>query len=283
MAQQAPDTTKEVAARAASYVEAFNRRDVAAAAQHWSEKGEYTLAGVAKPIIGRKAIAEALKKLLSTDEQFQLDLGQQRFRKVTDQVVLEEGLASLVSETHGTEYARYQVVHVKQNGTWYRDSIRETLIGTVKNSPESERDLEALVGSWQHQSDAGTLTVNSVWKHNKRIIARDFEIKSKDGKIVTVSEMIGWDPATGTIRSWSFDSQGGLEQAAWNHDGLQWLIKANATLPDGSKATEQRSLSVESNGDLKTRTIEQQFGGRLMPGSDPIILKRQSSNQNSTK
>jgi hypothetical protein len=91
--------------------------------------------------------------------------------------------------------------------------------------------------------------------------------------------MIGWDPSTSTIRSWSFDSQGGFEQAVWHRDGGRWLIKADAVLPGGITATEQRSLSIDSDGNLRSKRLEQQVGGRLMPGSDPITLVRQSSDQ----
>lgn len=283
LAQQATNPTKEVTKRVASYVDAFNRRDVSAAAEHWSENGEYIVADAANPIVGREAIGKALGKLLATDEQFQLTVENQRYRNVADDVVMEEGIARLVSETHGSEYARYLVVHVKQNGKWYRDSIRETVVRSWPSSAPDPNELSALVGSWKRKSNGGTLTVQAVWKHDKRFIERSFQILGKDGQKITATEMIGWDPATRTIRSWSFDSQGGFEQAVWNRDGDSWLIKADAVLPGGITATEQRSLSLDSEGNLRIQTLEQQSSGRLMPGFDPITLVRQSSQQLSNK
>ncbi|TWT81398.1 hypothetical protein CA13_28510 [Planctomycetes bacterium CA13] len=276
MAQQASAPTKEVAQRVASYVGAFNRRDVAACANHWSETSEYGIAGAANPIVGREAIRNAIEKLLSTDEEFQLAIGDQRFRQVSNNVVLEEGTARLASETYGAEYARYLVVHVRQKGTWYRDSVRETAVGTESNDTEG---LESLVGTWKCEADNATLTVKSTWKHDKRFIERSFTLQDKNGQSVTATEMIGWDPASLTLRSWSFDSQGGFEQAIWNRDSDGWLIKADAVLPGGITATEQRSLSIDSEGNLRTQSLEQQFGGRLMPGSKPVTLIRQTTNQ----
>lgn len=281
--QQASNETSDVAKRVKSYVAAFNARDVAACTEHWSVAAEYSLGGVAKPVVGRKAIGEALTKLLATDEQFEMSVSQQRFRKVTENVVTEDGIAQLVSETHGIEYARYLVVHVKQNGTWYRDSIRETLLGTIVPSDSDTDELEPLIGTFGYQSEEGSLTVTGTWMNDKRFISRTFELQDKQGQNATATEIIGWDPAAGVIRSWSFDSQGGFEQAVWNRDGEQWLIKANGVLPNGSTATEQRSLSVDSKGNLNTQVVEQQIAGRLLPGAAPATLTRKSSKQVSSK
>lgn len=282
-AQPTDDAKAAVASRVASYVAAFNRRDVTACTEHWSKSAEYIVNGTAKPVVGRKAIGEALEQLLSTDEQFEFTVNHQRFRAVSDSVVIEEGVARLESETHGIEYAHYLVVHVKQNGTWYRDSIRETHIGTLSASAPDSEELESLVGRWIHTSKEITLTVQSSWTHNRRFITRNFELKDKNGNKTTATEIIGWDPAAGVLRSWSFDSQGGFEQAVWNRDGDQWLIKVDAVLPDGSTATEQRMLAVDSDGKLRSRIIEQQFGGRLLPGSEAITLVRDTAEQVSNK
>jgi hypothetical protein len=275
--QQAADETAAVAKRVKSYVAAFNSRDVAACTEHWSKAAEYSLGGVAQPVVGRKAIGEALTKLLATDEQFEMSVSNQRFRAVAENVVTEDGIAQLVSETHGVEYARYLVVHVKQNGAWYRDSIRETLLGTIVPSDSDADELESLIGTFGNQSDEGSLAVKATWMHDKRFISRTFELQDKQGHKVTATEIIGWDPAARVIRSWSFDSQGGFEQAVWNRDGDQWLIKANGVLPNGSTATEQRMLSVDSNRNLNTQVIEQQIAGRLLPGAAPTTLTRKPS------
>ena len=62
-----------------------------------------------------------------------------------------------------------------------------------------------------------------------------------------------------------------------------YCYRADAVLPGGITATEQRSLSLDSDGNLRTQTLEQQFGGRLMPGSEPVTLVRQSSQQVTNK
>ena len=266
----------EVAQRSGSYLDAFNRRDVDACAEHWSKDAEYEIGGKREPIVGRAAIAAALRKMLSTDEPFQLTVGDQRFRKLSADVVTEDGIARLQSESHGVERARYLVIHVKENGTWYRESVRE-----IPMAPSSalavESELNSLVGKWQSESDEGTLTLNAEWVLDRRFLSRTFQLSGQDGTTITGTEWIGWDPAARVIRSWSFDSRGGFESGVWHRDGRQWIVKVRAVLPDGNTATEQRAVSINEDGQLETRVIEQAVGGRLLPGTKPIALDRLST------
>ena len=110
--ESSADETEAVAARVQAYVTAFNRRDIDACAEHWSESAEYVLPASGSRVRGRKAIRKALQKLLGTDERFKLSVSDQRFRQVSRDVVLEEGSARVVSARHGIEQADYVVVHV---------------------------------------------------------------------------------------------------------------------------------------------------------------------------
>jgi hypothetical protein len=47
------------------------------------------------------------------------------------------------------------------------------------------------------------------------------------------SQRIGFDPLTGKVRSWMFDSDGGFADANWTPVEDSWVIKSSAVLPDG--------------------------------------------------
>ena len=51
------------------------------------------------------------------------------------------------------------------------------------------------------------------------------------------TQVIGVDPSTGTIRSWTFDADGGIGEATWSWDDGRWAIDSDATLADGSDST----------------------------------------------
>ena len=54
--------------RVASYLAAFNDRDLDACVEHWSKTAEYAVLGSRQRIQGRDAIREVLEKLLESDE-----------------------------------------------------------------------------------------------------------------------------------------------------------------------------------------------------------------------
>ncbi len=276
---QAPDAQaqdKEIAAvsgRVASYIEAFNRRDLDACAEHFSDTAEYIVPGSPKRIQGRTAIREALETLLKTDEKFQLSVAEQRFRKVSQDTVLEEGTATLVSESHGLERAQYLIVHVQQGQKWYRDSVHETAVAT--SAAESKlQELEWLLGDWTHESASGSTEIHGQWINNQRFISRSFTVRGSNGDELSGRQIIGWDPSAGVIRSWGFDSQGGFEQGVWHRVGERWQVKVSAVLPDGSVGSEQRVLTPETDGRLTSEVVEQQVQGQLLPSPEKVSLVR---------
>lgn len=276
-ARSAGDETKAVSSRAASYVDAFNRRDLDACAEHWSQNAEYVMPNSSQRVQGRVAIREALAKLLQTDETFQLSVSEQRFRAATPDTVLEEGTATLVSPSQGAETARYLVVHVRQDGHWYRDSVRETVVASSA-AGSTLQELQWLVGDWKHEANGVVTHLHGEWIHGGRFIARRFRVRSKGGSELHGTQIIGRDPSSGTIRSWGFDSEGGIEQAAWQRDGDRWLVKVKAHLPDGRVGSEQRVLSFVGGRKMTSEVIEQQVEGQLLPASEKITLIRDQKN-----
>ena len=276
-AESSGDETEAVAERVQSYVAAFNRRDIDACVTHWSGNAEYVLANSGARVRGRNAIRDALQKLLEKDEKFELSVLGQRFRQVTQGVVLEEGTATVVSERHGVERANYVVVHVKQEGKWYRDSVRETTQAAPQGSPSQLQELAWLVGDWRAEDDNGSLEVSGKWLNDKRFISRSFKVLGKDGYTLDGTQIMGWDPSAAIIRSWSFDSQGGFEQSVWSRDGRRWLVKVHAVMPDGSVGSEQRLVTHDEFGQMSTEVVEQQVNGQLLPGSGKVTLVRQST------
>ena len=270
------DETAAVESRVQAYVAAFNRRDIDACVKHWSDNAEYVLAESGSRVRGRKAIREALQKLLSTDEKFELNIYGQQFRQVSKDVVLEEGTATVVSARHGVERANYVVVHVKRNGTWYRDSVRETASAIPESANSRLSELAWLVGVWKAENDHGSVHVQGKWINDKRFMSRSFKVVGKDGYELVGTQIVGWDPSAAMIRSWSFDSEGGFEQAVWSRNGKRWLVKVVAVLPDGSVGSEQRLITRDGDGRMSTEVIEQQVNGQLLPGSGKVTLVRQA-------
>ena len=64
-------------------------------------------------------------------------------------------------------------------------------------------------------------------------------------------QIVGVDPATGGIRSWTFEANGGVAEADWRRDGDNWVLDSEGTLPDG-RTIKQTNVLRRINDDTVT-------------------------------
>ena len=80
-------------------------------------------------------------------------------------------------------------------------------------SPEALDQLDWMIGTWTDGDENTTVRTVCEWAKNHTFITRSFKA-FVDGKIdLEGTQVIGWDPAAGRIRSWVFDSDGGFMTA----------------------------------------------------------------------
>ena len=63
-------------------------------------------------------------------------------------------------------------------------------------------------------------------------------------------QVIAWDPAQETIRSWTYDSDGGFGEETWSQSGNRYTIRAKYTLPDGGTASALHVLTLRERQQL---------------------------------
>src|SRR5262249_31371125 len=106
-------------------------------------------------------------------------------------------------------------------------------------------------------------------------IRASYTIKNKkDDKTSSGTQLIRMDPATGTIRAWTFDSDGGNGEAFWAWDGGRWAIESNGTLADGSTTTALNFLKRSGDNAFTWRSVKRTLDGEDLPDLGPIKVKR---------
>ena len=88
------------------------------------------------------------------------------------------------------------------------------------------------------------------------------------------TEVIGFDPIAGKVRSWVFESDGSFSENLWTQDGRRWLIQARVTLPDGTQATAQHTLSWKDKDKFTWTSANRERDGELLPNIGPIEIVR---------
>jgi hypothetical protein len=103
------------------------------------------------------------------------------------------------------------------------------------------------------------------WTLGKRFLDRKSQTTAVGEAARTAIEHIGWDAALGAIRSWTFDSDGGVTENIWQPTEKGWSIASVTTLPDGLTATaELELLKVDDNTQTLT-TKKRAIAGEPIP------------------
>lgn len=259
---------------AEAFVASFEKADAKALAAHWTAQGDYTdQAG--KTISGREAIEKSFTEFFGENKGLKLRIDITGLRFITADVAVEDGMTSVINPD-GTppSRARYTIVHVKKDGKWLLDSVREAPY-TPPSNYEHLKALEWAIGDWADDVKEGeTARISFEWTDNQNFIVSHFTTTIKNVSIGGGTSWIGWDPNAKTIRGWMFESSGGFGESTWTKDGKTWTIKSSAVLPDGKKVS---ATNVVTRIDADTITWEvkdRTLDGKPQPDIKPVRMKK---------
>ena len=130
-ANQQTDDKEAIFNNAKAFVDAFEKGDASAVAGFWAEDGEFVdLTG--RRLQGRPAIEDAFKDFFAENKGMKLRLDVNSVRLVTPDTAIEDGITSLISpDGTSPSHARYTNVHVKKDGQWVLESVREVRPATM--------------------------------------------------------------------------------------------------------------------------------------------------------
>ena len=272
-----PEVTNEAAIRASAvaFAKAFDRGDAKALAAMWTAYG--SVADDEGEILkGRTAIEDKYAGFFKAYPGAKIVIAVKSVEFPATAIAIEDGITQISVEHAGPPVAsRYTAFHVLVDGKWLMASVRESRIEIPSNYSKIER-LGWLVGTWKTQRDGTTVNTTIRWIANKSFLQRDYTIR-KDA-VVTSSgtQIIGWDPKTGQVRSWSFDSSGGHGTGLWSTTPQGWQIESSGTLPDGTP-TASRDLLIRVPGEdnvLGWRSVQRKAGQVALPDTPEVVLDR---------
>jgi uncharacterized protein (TIGR02246 family) len=258
-----------------SYIAAFNRGDAQAMAQHYSEQGSYVDPITGDRLVGREAIAKGMTSLFAEGAKPKLSVEVDSVRLLDDKVAVEEGTAAVVREDEAPELSTYLAIHVKKDGKWSLDSVRETMLPEPEVDESSPLDdLSWMIGRWIDKSDEATVETICDWTLNKAFITRTFSVTVKGQPAMSGTQVIAWDPSRERVRSWVFDSDGTFGEGIWTQQENRWTIRASNTLADGKKGTAVHIISKIDDNSFTWQSIAREVDGEILPNVDPITIVR---------
>ena len=267
----------------------FNANDAKAMAACWTESGEF-IGPTGARADGREAVAQTFAAGFDPNKGLKLVMHLLHLRVVNEHVAMLDvvpefkaaGEAQGNSETAAAPGHPAVMVLVKQDGHWLIESARSlTAPGPAQAS--HLKDLDWLVGDWatENSKTGISLKTSCDWNASQTFLIRRFKLEGKGVFLHGGTEIIGWDPRAGRIRSWTFDSDGGFGEHVWIRDGKRWIIKFTGTLADGGQASSTHFLTMVDGQTFSMQSKDRFVNTERQPDLPETFVTRQPKSKSS--
>jgi uncharacterized protein (TIGR02246 family) len=228
---------------------------------------------------GKAAIAEMYSAAFQEARDLKVDAKVLEVRFLTPDVARVEGQSQLSSATgDASEFNGFSALLVRGDGKWRIAEIREYAAPPADVTPyERLRDLEWMVGDWVDESDNNRVQSSVRWADKQSYLIRTYHVELQGVKASSGTMFIGWDPQSGQIKSWVFDSNGGHGEGLWTRTGeKEWVVKAQGVLRDGRPSSATQIHTIINKDSVKTSSIDRIIGGQLAPDIVDIVMVRKA-------
>jgi hypothetical protein len=161
----------------------------------------------------------------------------------------------------------------------------EAQAGETTEAPESVSPLNELAwmeGTWIDEGEESKIVTECSWAQNGHFLKRSFSVLIDDEVTLHGDQFIGWDPIEGRIRSWTFDSEGGIGEGRWYQDGDRWLVKTTFRLASGEMASATNVITYIDDDTLTWQSIGREIAGELLPSIPEVTVVRQQDSDTAT-
>lgn len=275
-AQEAPQSEDQKAIRSTieGYVQAFNAQDAPKLVSYWAENGDYIdLRG--RMIKGRENILAEYDTFFKAFGKATMTINVASLDFATEGTVIEDGIREVqFPENQPAREIRYTAVHVKKDGKWLVQNVRDAVVFEESNY-DYLSGLEWMVGDWMDEEEGGVVIQTScVWSPNRNFLIRSFTTMENGEESLGGTQWIGWDPTAGAIRSWLFDSDGGFGQGTWTADGSKWTIDSNSISPNGKTVKETHVMTFIDPNTMSLEATNRLLDGKPLPDLKDIVTHR---------
>lgn len=260
-------------AATADYVKAFNERRFDDLAAQWTSDAELLEGG--GRLVGRTAIVESMRGWIGANPSARIAIRLTGITPLGATVARVRGVIGFVEKPGAAPVeTTFESLRVLENGAW--------LIAESRVEPSQVEALDALdwmVGEWRADDRQGGGTVEATYQRvaGGHLILGGIRIRGTDGEEIDVVELIHPDKATGSVRTWVFDSTGARAEGTVETDGTSFNRRFVGTTADGAAGSVARWVQVlVPTGDrtCTMQSIERSLDGRPLPDRDPVHFVR---------
>ncbi|MFZ4483453.1 MAG: YybH family protein [Chthoniobacterales bacterium] len=275
LAAEANDSAKAAIAKVGqAFAKAFEAGDAQGVAAAWTPDGEYTdLDGVT--FRGRADIQNLFERVFASTPGRTISIESESLTFPAPGVALESGVTTVAGQAGPSpSRARFANVFVEQNGQWLIASVHDSPFVAPDRSQELG-PLAPLLGVWTADLGEGQeIRVEAAPNATGNFVLLERTVFQNGQPVGGGTEWIAWDAANKSIRSWSFESDGGFSESDWKSEGHALVVSTRATLRNGSKVEEVQKLSGAEDGLLVFEAVSLSLDGAKQPLAKPVKFKR---------
>lgn len=260
------------------YTLAFNSGDAAQLAELWCEDATWESDVTGERAAGREAILADFADYFAQNTGAKLTGTVESKQQVVDGVVCLDGQTTLMLPGAEPVIGIYHAVLKSDGGKWRLCRVVESAPPVLENTYMKLESLEPLVGEWEDQGEGPVVHTTFRWGTNKSFLIRAFTVDDEEGS-TQGTQVIGWDPRAGTVRSWTFNSDGSFGEGTWSHSAGEWTGRMSQTLADGSTASATQVVRMIDNNTLEVETVGREVAGEPLPSLPPVRMSRVTTDQ----
>src|SRR5262245_43821534 len=269
---KAPDRTADqdaVKARTRTLLEALGKGNAKELAAFWTPTGEYHREEL--NLRGRANIEKAYAEALKTKSPRALVVQGDAVRFLSDDAAIHEGtFLDKRANPADRHRSRFSILYLRGKGQWQIGLLRETPLGP------SPQELGWLVGAWTCQTKGGTVRLVFEWSEGKAFLRGKSTVKSADDTS-TGFQVIGLDPGSGALKSWTFEEDGGLGQGTWERTAKGWTAKVTGFNGEGEKVTATTTLTPLDEDTFTWHSTDRTVDGEKAADIGPIQVVREKT------
>jgi uncharacterized protein (TIGR02246 family) len=259
-----------------AFAKAYSTPDIKALAACFAD-GANVVDSAGETTRGKQAVVEMYASSLEENPNLKIEPKVEEIRFLAPDVARVEGQTRLSTDKgDASEFTRFSSLAVKKDGKWLVAEIRE-YPEPVENVSSYDRlkELEWMVGDWVDESQSVKASSNVRWADNKSFLIRTYEVEVKREKATSGTVFIGWDPQTGQIKSWLFDSEGGHGVGLWTRTAeKEWVVKAEGVLRNGQPSSATQIHTILNNDSVKISSKDRIIGGQIAPDIADVVMVR---------
>jgi uncharacterized protein (TIGR02246 family) len=261
---------------ATALVQAMNKGDLNAIMALWTPDADYS-DETGKVTRGKDDLTALFKKGLAEYKGSKISGKTNSIKFLRAGVAIEDGTLEFAAPDGTKESNRYIVVWEKTGDSWLITSARD-LPDEVTDVPSLAypqlKGLEWLVGEWHDASDKIDVKLTCKWDLNKSFLLVQYEVKSPGEDPLQVTQRIGWDEYNNMIRSWTFDSMGGIGESYWAREGNRWVAATSGILPDGGTGGATIVVDFVDQNTFVWRSLDREVDGQPLADSEIKFVRK---------